>query len=142
LVEGKSIRSTVCLTAVAKNTVTKLLIELGAAVAEYQDRTIRNLSSRRIQCDEIWSFVGAKERQIKKDPSLRERNKDAGDCRTWTAIDADTKLCLSFVVGNRTSAEAHSLISDVASRLKHKVQLTTDGNTHYLHAVDRKILLL
>jgi hypothetical protein len=68
---GKSIRSTVRLTAVAKNTVTKLLIELGAAVAEYQDRTIRNLSSRRIQCDEIWSFVGAKERQIKKDPSRR-----------------------------------------------------------------------
>lgn len=137
LVEGNSIRSTVRMTGVAKNTVNKLLLELGAAVATYMDETLVNLTCKRIQCDEIWSFVGAKQRQIKKDPTIKERNKDAGDCWTWTAIDADTKLIVSFVVGHRTPMEAHSLMRDVASRLKDQVQLTTDGFPYYMKAVEQ-----
>ena len=137
LVEGNSIRSTVRLTGVAKNTVTKLLVELGAACAEYQDKTLVNLTSKRVQCDEIWSYVGAKRNTVKKDPSILRRNPDAGDIWTWTAIDADTKLCVSFVVGSRDAASAFALMSDVRSRMTERIQLTTDQFSIYLKAVDR-----
>ena len=134
LVEGNSIRSTVHLTGVAKNTVTKLLVELGAACAAYQDETLKNLPCKRIQCDEIWSFIGAKAKNVT--PKLREKNPEAGDAWTWTAICADTKLCVSFTVGDRTLATAHPFMQDVASRLRYRVQLTTDGHKPYLSAVE------
>lgn len=137
LVEGNSIRSTVRLTGVAKNTVTKLLIELGAAVAEYQDKTLVNLPTKRVQCDEIWSFCYAKVRTVRKDPTVLERNKDAGDVWTWTAIDADSKLCVSFLVGGRTAENAHAILSDVKSRMSQRIQLTTDQLTVYMRSADR-----
>lgn len=137
LVEGNSIRSTVRLTGVAKNTVTKLLLELGAAAAEYQDQTIKNLNSKRIQVDEIWSFIGAKERAIRQNPQVLKRNPDAGDAWTFTAIDSDTKLCVSFLVGDRTAANAFSIMSDVRSRMSDRIQLTTDSLTIYMRATDQ-----
>jgi IS1 family transposase len=132
LVEGNSIRSTVRLTGVAKNTVTKLLVELGAACAAYQDEALKNLPCKRIQCDEIWSFIGAKAKNVTD--ALRAKNPEAGDVWTWTAICADTKLCVSFTVGDRTLATAHPFMQDVTSRLR--VQLTTDGHKPYLSAVE------
>ena len=134
LVEGNSIRSTVRLTGVAKNTVTKLLVELGAACAAYMDANLRNLTCKRVQCDEIWSFIGAKAKNVT--PELREKNPAAGDVWTWTAIDADTKLVLSCLVGGRDAGYAHEFMQDVASRLKHRVQLTTDGHKVYVSAVE------
>lgn len=137
LVEGNSIRSTVRLTGAAKNTVVKLLVELGGAVAEYQHQTLRNLNTKRVQCDEIWSFCYAKKKSIKKDPTIMERNRDAGDVWTWTAIDADSKLCISFMVGGRDAATAYAIMSDVKSRMANRVQMTTDQLSIYLKAVDR-----
>jgi IS1 family transposase len=134
LVEGNSIRSTVRLTGVAKNTVTKLLVELGTACAEYQDKTLRNVNSKRVQVDEIWAFCYAKERAIRQNSKILERNPDAGDVWTFTAIDADSKLCLSFLVGDRTAANAFSLMSDVKSRVSDRIQLTTDQLTIYMKA--------
>jgi IS1 family transposase len=134
LVEGNSIRSTVRLTGVAKNTVTKLLVELGAACAEYQDKALHNLNSKRVQVDEIWAFCYAKERAIRQNSKILERNPDAGDVWTFTAIDADSKLCLSFLVGDRTAANAFSLLSDVKSRVSDRIQLTTDQLTIYMKA--------
>lgn len=140
LVEGVSVRATVRLTGVSKGAVLRLLMEVGEACASYMDTTFRNLKCRRIQCDEIWSFVGAKERAIKRDPTIKERNPNAGDIWTWVAIDADSKLVLSFVVGGRTASMAHQLMDDVASRLAHRVQLTTDGLHAYLNAVEDAFL--
>jgi len=137
LVEGNSIRSTVRLTGVAKNTVTKLLLEIGAVCAEYQDKTIKNLTSQRVQCDEIWSFCYAKARAVKLDPSILERNADAGDVWTWTAIDADTKLCITFAVGNRSSQMAYTVIGDLASRLSNRIQLSTDNLRSYFGPVEK-----
>jgi IS1 family transposase len=134
LVEGNSIRSTVRLTGVAKNTVTKLLVELGAACAEYQNQTIKNLNSHRVQCDEIWSFCYAKRKNVT--PEIAEAHPDAGDVWTWTAIDADSKLCVSFAVGDRSARTAVPFIEDVASRLRHRIQLTTDSHHAYLNAVE------
>lgn len=131
--EGNSIRSTVRLTGIAKNTITKLLVELGDACIDYQDRTLRNLKSKRIQCDEIWSFVYAKTKNV---PAEKQRSFGYGDVWTWTAIDADTKLVLSFMVGNRDARSAHLFIDDLASRLEGRVQLTTDGLRVYLTAVE------
>jgi IS1 family transposase len=136
LVEGNSIRSTVRLTGVAKNTVTSLLVRLGAACADYMDRTLVNLPCKRIQADEIWAFIGAKERAIRKDPSVKDRNKDAGDVWTWTAMDADSKLMVSFAVGPRNLPMAIDFMKDVESRLANRVQLTTDAYRLYLTAVD------
>jgi IS1 family transposase len=134
LVEGNSIRSTVRLTGVAKNTVQKLVLALGAASATYMDGHLTNLACKRIQCDEIWSFIAAKQKNVT--PKMREKNPSAGDVWTWTAIDADTKLCVSFAVGDRSAATAHPFMQDIASRLKHRVQLTTDGHKPYLAAVE------
>lgn len=137
LVEGNSIRATVRLTGVAKNTIQKLVVELGVAVTEYQDKALRNLNSKRVQADEIWSFCYAKKKTVQKDKSILERNPDAGDVWTWTAIDADSKLCISWLVGDRTADNAYTIMKDVQSRMAQRVQLTTDQLSIYLRAVDR-----
>lgn len=133
LVEGNSIRATVRMTGVAKNTVVKLLVDLGAACARYQDEMLRNLPCRRLQCDEIWSFVGAKDKNV---PAEKAGKFGVGSVWTWTAIDADTKLVPSFLVGTRDLGSAYTFISDLASRLRHRVQLTTDGYRPYLSAIE------
>jgi IS1 family transposase len=133
LVEGNSIRATVRMTGVAKNTIVKLLVDLGKACAEYQDKTLRNLASKRIQCDEIWSFCYAKEKNV---PAEKRGEFGFGDVWTWVAIDADTKLVASFMVGDRGPKTAHRFMNDLASRLAHRVQLTTDGHRCYLTAVE------
>ncbi len=131
LVEGNSIRATVRMTGVAKNTVAKLLVDLGTACAEYQDAHLRNLPCRRIQCDEIWSFVGAKQKNVPEDKA-----EQWGDVWTWTAIDADTKLVPCWMVGQRGLETAVEFIGDLSHRLSHRVQLTTDGHRPYLTAVE------
>ena len=132
LVEGNSIRATVCMTGVAKNTVAKLLVDLGMVCATYQDEHLRNLPCRRVQCDEIWSFVGAKQKNV----SEEQMAEGWGDVWTWTAIDADTKLVPCWMVGQRGLPSAVEFIGDLASRLSNRVQLTTDGHRPYLEAVE------
>jgi IS1 family transposase len=133
LVEGNSIRATVRMTGAAKNTVAKLLVDLGEACREYQDRTLRGLTSQRVQCDEIWSFVGCKEKHIRE---VRRGEDGLGDVWTWTAMDADTKLMVYWLVGDRGPETARELIADLSTRLAHRVQLTTDGHSVYLSAVE------
>ena len=130
LVEGNSVRATVRMTGVAKNTISKLLVELGAACSDYLNRTLVNLPCKRIQCDEIWSFVGAKQKNV------TEENRAIGDVWTWVAMDADTKLVCSWLVGSRDGGTATAFIQDLAGRLAHRVQLTTDGHRPYLNAVE------
>lgn len=134
LVEGNSLRATSRMTDVARMTVEKLLRDLGKACAEYQDKTLRNLPCKRLQCDEIWAFVYAKNKNVT--PKIAAAHPDAGDVWTWTAIDADTKLVPSWRVGSRDGGAAYEFMQDVASRLRHRVQLTTDGHTAYLSAVE------
>ena len=133
LVEGNSINATVRMTGVAKNTILKLLAELGPACSEYQDRAFRNLKCKRIQCDEIWQFCYAKEKNV---PADKKGKFGFGDVWTWVAIDADTKLIPSFMLGNRDSRTANVFIDDLASRLANRIQLTTDGLRVYLEAVE------
>jgi IS1 family transposase len=133
LVEGNSVRATVRMTGVAKNTIAKLLVELGAACSDYMDKTLTNLKCERVQCDEIWSFVAAKERNVSA--KLRESNPGAGDCWTWVAMDADSKLVCSWQVGRRDWTTASQFVADLRSRLANRVQLTTDGNRLYLGAI-------
>ena len=132
LVEGCSIRATVRMTGVAKNTVVKLLVELGAACTKYQDETLRNLPCKRLQCDEIWSFVGGKDKNI----SQEKKEQGLGSVWTWTALDADTKLIATWLVGSRDAGSAYEFMQDVAGRLRGRVQLTTDGHKPYLNAVE------
>ena len=132
LVEGNSIRATVRMTGVAKNTVAKLLVELGTVCAQYQDEHLRNLPCRRVQCDEIWSFVGAKQKNV-SDGQMAD---GWGDVWTWTAIDADTKLVPCWMVGQRGLPSARAFIGDLAGRLSNRVQLTVDGHRPYLQAVE------
>jgi IS1 family transposase len=131
LVEGNSIRATARLTGTSKDTVLKLLVDLGELCAIYQDHKLRKLTAKRVQCDEIWSFVGAKQRQVSSGA------KGAGDVWTWTALDADSKLMIAWAVGNRDADTAREFMDDVASRLSHRVQLTSDGHRAYLEAVER-----
>lgn len=133
LVEGNSIRATVRMTGVAKNTIVKLLVDLGKVTAEFQDKTLRNLPCKRIQCDEIWSFCHAKDKNV---PKEKRSTFGYGDVWTWVAIDADTKLVASFTVGSRSSQTAKLFIDDLAGRLANRVQLTTDGHRAYLQAVE------
>jgi len=133
LVEGNSINSTVRMTGVHKTTILKLLAELGSRCADYQDRTMRNLKCKRIQCDEIWQFVYAKEKNV---PTDKKGHFGFGDVWTWVAIDADTKLVPSFMVGNRDARSASMFIDDLKDRLANRVQLTTDGLRVYLEAVE------
>ena len=133
LVEGNSIRATVRMTGAAKNTVTKLLVDLGQACSEYQDEVMQGLTCKRAQCDEIWSFCYAKAKNV---PADYRDQFGYGDVWTWTAIDADTKLVPSFMVGERTEADAIAFITDLAERISNRVQLTTDGLRAYMVAVD------
>ena len=133
LVEGTSLRATSRLADCSINTVTKLLVDVGTACAEYQDKTLRNLPCKRIQCDEIWSFVYSKQKNI---PEEMRGQYGVGDVWTWTAIDAETKLVPSFLIGTRDGGVAYDFMQDLAGRLAHRVQLTTDGHRAYLEAVE------
>jgi len=135
LVEGMSIRSTVRMTGASKNTIAKLLIELGAACTKFMDEKMQNLPCRRIQADEIWSFVGAKTKNVQ--PHHFENGGYAGDVWTWTAIDADTKLVPCWMLGARDANAARDFVDDLASRMANRIQLTTDGLKVYLNAVDK-----
>ena len=132
LVEGNSIRATVRLTGIAKNTVVKLLADVGSACLDYQDKALRNLTCERIQCDEIWSFCYAKDKNVPKD---KQGQFGYGDVWTWTAICADTKLVPCWLVGRRNTEAAKEFMLNLAGRLSHRVQLTTDGHKAYLEAV-------
>ena len=133
LVEGMSIRGTVRVTGTAKNTITKLLADVGQACAQYQDQVLRNLDCQTIQADEIWSFCYSKQKNI---PEEFKGTPGYGDVWTWVAIDADTKLVPSWLVGERTLHDAYTFIDDLWGRLKHRIQLTTDGLNLYLTVVD------
>lgn len=133
LVEGNSIRATVRMTGVAKNTIVKLLAEVGAACERYQDRMLRALPCQRVQCDEVWSFCYAKQKNV---PADLQGQFGYGDVWTWTAIDAATKLICCWKIGNRGASTAYSFIHDLAARLAHRIQLTTDGHRVYVDAVE------
>lgn len=134
MVEGMSIRAISRTTGASKNTITKLLVEAGEACSAYMDTAFRGLTSKRIQVDEIWSFVYAKERSV---ATAKAAPEDAGDVWTWTANDADTKLIPSFLVGSRTVECAEIFLDDMRSRLANRVQLTSDGLRAYLDTVER-----
>src|SRR5579864_3026755 len=133
LVEGCSVRSTSRLTGVSKGAILRLLASVGKACQEYQDAVIRNVPAKRVQVDEIWSFCYAKEKN--STPEMWKRVGYAGDVWTFTAIDADTKLVISWAVGRRDAGCAADFLQDVAGRLSNRVQLTTDGHKMYLTAV-------
>jgi IS1 family transposase len=133
LCEGMAIRAITRVTGASKNTVAKLLADMGQACAAYHDQHVRNLKSQRIQMDEIWSFVYAKNDNVKR---AKNAPADAGDVWTWTAIDADSKLLVSWLVGDRTTDSALRFVDDVRSRLTGRVQITSDGHRPYLTAVD------
>ena len=132
LIEGCSIRATVRMTGVAKNTIVKLLSDLGCVCAAYHNRAVRNLKVRRLQADEIWCFVGAKAKNVRAE----KKQEGWGDVWTWVGIDADTKLVVSYLVGGRDSGWAHDFMDDCAGRIRNRVQITTDGNRVYLDAVE------
>ena len=132
LVEGMSIRATVRATGMAKNTVTKLLADMGAACQDYLDGLMQDLPCQRIEADEIWSFCYSKQKNV---PEEFKGTPGYGDVWTWVAIDADTKLVPCWLVGERTYDDAEFFIRDLASRLAHRIQLTTDGLRHYENAV-------
>ncbi len=134
LCEGNSIRSTCRITGKAKNTVIKLLVDMGATCSEFQDTTLRGLSCKRLQLDEIWSFVGTKNANI---PAERKGESGIGDVWTWTAVCADTKLVPSFLVADRSADSAMLFVEDLRARVLGRVQVTTDGNGAYLAAVDQ-----
>src|SRR5580704_9518446 len=133
LVEGNSLRAAARMCDVSFNTVLKLVPEIGRACLEYQDKTLRNLTSKRIECDEIWSFCYAKDKNV---PDDKKGIFGFGDVWTWVAIDPDTKLVASFAVGTRGAQTAKNFVDDLASRLANRVQLTTDGHRVYLQAVE------
>jgi IS1 family transposase len=133
LVEGVGIRPTARMCGVSKDTVMKLWVEMGEACARYQDETLRELACKRLQVDEIWSFVYAKAKNV---PQYRLGEFGVGDVWTFTAIDADTKLIPSFLIGSRDGGSATEFLQDLASRLVNRVQLTTDGHKMYLSAVE------
>jgi IS1 family transposase len=132
LVEGNSIRSTSRMTGVARNTITKLLIDLGIACMRFHDEYVRNVRVKRLQCDEIWAYVGAKAKNVS--PAKKEIG--WGDVWTWVGIDADTKLVVSYLIGGRGADWAMDFMQDCASRIKGRVQITTDGHRAYLEAVE------
>ena len=132
LVEGNSMRATARIADVAFNTVAKLFIETAKVCAEYQDTAFRNLACKRLQLDEIWSFVYAKAKNVPE-----EKRGQAGDVWTWVAIDADSKLVPSWRIGSRDGATACEFVADLASRLANRVQITSDGHRPYLEAVEK-----
>jgi IS1 family transposase len=132
LVEGNSLRATVRMTGIHRTTIQKLLVELGAACSAYQDKTFRNLNCKRVQCDEIWSFVYAKDKNVPESM----KHSGAGSVWTWVALDPDTKLVPCWFVSSRDAGAANHFMHDLAGRLAHRVQLTTDGHKPYLTAVE------
>lgn len=135
LVEGNSIRSTVRMTGVAKNTIVKLLAQVGAAAAVFHNDNVNHLQSKRVETDEIWSFVYAKEKNVPEEMKS-ENGKSAGDVWTWTAIDADSKLIISWLIGDRGLETAKEFMLDIAKRVSNRIQLTSDGLTIYIPAVE------
>jgi len=133
LVEGNSVRSTCRITGVAKGTILSLLTDLGTACAEYHNEHVRAVTTRRIQADEVWSFCGAKMKNATEDKVAQ----GWGDVWTWVALDADSKLIVSYLVGQRGAYWADKFLKDVASRVSNRVQLTTDGHHVYVDAVER-----
>lgn len=134
LVEGNSMRAVTRLVGCSINTVTKLLEDVGAACLEYHDATVRSVVSKRVQCDEIWAFCYSKERNVAPaDKGVLGH----GDAYTWTAIDADSKLAISWLVGRREQEYAEAFMADLAGRLSGRIQLTTDGHGPYIPAVDK-----
>jgi IS1 family transposase len=133
MLEGMSIRAIVRLTSVSKTTILKLLEDCGEAFSDYQDKAFRNLTCKRLQVDEIWAFNHCKQKNVR---TAKSAPPQAGDIWTWTAIDADTKLIPSWLVGSRDTYAARAFIGDLASRLSHRVQLTSDGHAPYLQAVE------
>src|SRR5436309_9500776 len=132
LIEGCSVRATVRMTGVAKNTVIKLLADIGCACAAYHNQQVRNLKVRRLQADEIWCFVGAKAKNVR----VEKKQEGWGDVWTWVGIDADTKLVVSYLIGGRGADWAMDFMKDAARRIKGRVQITTDGHRPYLEAVE------
>lgn len=132
LVEGNSINATCRMTGIAKHTVLKLLKDLGCACAAYHNANVRNLRVRRVQADEIWAFVYGKDKNL----TLEQVQAGAGSVWTWTAIDADTKLIISYTLGDRGAETAKVFMEDVASRISNRMQLTTDGHRMYAEAVE------
>src|ERR1700693_4474736 len=132
LVEGNSVRSCSRLADVSLNTVTKLLVDLGAACDKFHDERVRNVRVRRLQADEIWCFIVAKAKNVKPE----KKAEGWGDVWTWTGLDADTKLCVSYLVGGRDLGWAKEFMEDCASRIRNRVQITTHGHKAYLEAVE------
>ena len=132
-IEGISMRSIERTVGVSINTITKLLIDAGRVCADFHDMTVRNVNSTRVQCDEIWSFCYAKQENV---PTAKAAPDRAGDVWTWTALDADSKLIISYLLGGRDSGYALEFLDDVAKRLANRVQLKTDGHKAYLYAVE------
>ena len=133
LVEGMSMRAASRIAKVSINTVTKLMIEAGEACAAYHDKAVRNVTASKVQCDEIWAFCYAKDKNVARAKSAPH---GAGDVWTWTAIDADNKMILSYEIGDRSGATAIEVMDDLRGRLANRVQLTTDGHKAYLEAVE------
>jgi len=134
LIEGCSIRSTVRMTGVSKKAVMRLLVDVGTVAAQYQDEVLRNLSSRRVQVDELWGWTYCKMKNLT--PEIAAKHPGAGDVWLWVAVDADSKLVASWMLGSRDLRSAHAFISDLASRLRNRVQLTSDGHKPYLSAIE------
>src|ERR1039457_2431092 len=132
LVEGNSINATCRMFGVGKHTVLRLLEDAGEVCADFHDKYVRNLRVRRLQCDEIWAYVGAKQ----KNASPEKKEIGWGDVWTWVGLDADTKLVVSYLVGGRGAAWAKDFMDDCASRIRGRVQITTDGHKAYLEAVE------
>jgi IS1 family transposase len=132
LIEGNSINATCRMLGVGKHTVLRLLEDAGCACAAYHDAMVRGLTSRRVQCDEIWSFVYGKDKNL----TMEQIQAGAGSVWTWTAIDADSKLVISYMLGDRGAATAKAFMQDVASRISNRTQLTTDGHRVYAEAVE------
>ena len=133
LVEGMSLRAISRATGASINTISKLLVEAGEACLAYHDETVRQVRAKRVQVDEIWSFTYAKQKNVEMAKAAPE---GAGDTWTWTAIDADSKLVMSWLVGPRDAGSAFTMMSDLAERLANRVQLTSDGLKLYLDAVE------
>jgi IS1 family transposase len=133
LCEGSSMRSVSRIADVSINTVAKLLADAGAACEAFHNEAVRNVRSKRVQCDEIWSFCYAKQKNV---AAAKAAPDGAGDVWTWTALDADSKLIVAFLVGGRDAGYAHEFMLDVADRLVNRIQLTTDGHKAYLDAVE------
>ena len=133
LCEGSSMNSTARVTGVSPNTVAKLLEEAGRACEAFHDKEVRNVQAKRVQCDEIWSFVHAKAKNV---ATAKAAPEGAGDCWTWTALDADSKLIIAYDCGGRDAEYANAFMQGVADRLATRVQLTTDGHKAYLEAVE------